>query len=75
MQSKMKFTNICIGVYAVPVLGITIYHGRPGRVMLSEAVTQSVGLCPIRSANVSVDSKETTDFSSAMGGRKLKGYG
>jgi hypothetical protein len=43
--------------------------------MLSEAVTQSVGLCLIRSAKVSVASKETIDFSSAMGGRELKGYG
>jgi hypothetical protein len=75
MQSKVKFTNICTGVYAVPVLGITIYHGRPGRVMLSETVTQSVVLCLIRSAKMSVPSKETTDFSSAMGGRELKGYG
>jgi hypothetical protein len=75
MQSKVKFTNICIGVYAVAVLGITIYHGRQGRVMLSEAVTQSVGLCPIRSAKVSMASKETTDVSIAMGGRELKGYG
>jgi len=46
-----------------------------GRVMLSEAVTQSVALCPIRSAKVSMASKETTDFSSAMGGREMKGYG
>ena len=60
---------------AVPVLGITIYHERPGRVMLSEAETQSVGLCSIRSAKVSVTSKETTDSSSAMGGKELKGYG
>lgn len=58
----------------VPVLGIAINHGRQGRVMLSEAVTQSVGLCPIRSAKVSVTSKETADSSSAMGGRELKAY-
>jgi hypothetical protein len=69
------FTNICIGMYAVPVLGITIYHGRQRRVMLSQTVTQSVGLCPIRSAKVSESSKETTACSSAMGGRELKGCG
>ena len=52
VHSTATFTNFCVGVYSKPLPDTTIYQKTQGRVVLSETVTQSVRLCPIRRAKI-----------------------